>query len=207
MELDPLAWPDVPRICFGPGDPASLDANVGWVQSRPHDMHGYVEGYRKAATALYAHASARPTSPDYLVFPLVFLWRQHLELALKDVISAGRELADEPWGFPSGHRLMDLWKVALPYITRCGDPSAPELAHVEANLREFERIDPGADGFRYPLNRDQTARSMPNVPNTVNLRVLQEGMEALANFFSGVRSELAARIDYVQQALADGRRG
>jgi hypothetical protein len=46
---------------------------------------------------------------------------------------------------------------------------------------------------------------MPSAPDYVNLRVLQEGMEALANIFSGVRSELAARIDYVQQALAEGR--
>jgi hypothetical protein len=80
MEVSPFIWPDVPRVCFGEGDPPLLNAAVGWVQSRPHDMHGYVEGYRKAATALYAYASSRQASPDYLAFPLAFLWRQHLEL-------------------------------------------------------------------------------------------------------------------------------
>jgi hypothetical protein len=168
-------------------------------------MDGYVEGYRRAATALYEHTSTTGGSPDYFVFPIAFLWRHHLELALKDVISLGRLLEDEPRAFPVGHRLLDLWNVAREHIVKCGDPNAPELVNVEANLREFENIDPYADGFRYPLNRDQTARSLPNAPDYVNLRVLHEGMEALANFFSGVRSELAVRLDYKLQMEAEMR--
>jgi hypothetical protein len=66
-------------------------------------------------------------------------------------------------------------------------------------------IDPGADGFRYPLNWDRTARSLPNAPEYVNLRILHEAMEALANFLSGVRSELGTRLDYIAQMEADER--
>ena len=187
-ELPPTAWPDVPRLCFGPGEPGLLNACVGWVQSRPHEMGGYVEGYRRAAVALYEGAVETNESPDYVVFPMAFLWRHHIELALKDIIAAGRQLAGEPWGFPPHHRLLDLWRDARPHITQCGDPAAPELDNVEANLREFETVDPWSDGFRYPLNRDRTGRSLPNAPEYVNLRVLHDGMEALANFLSAVRS-------------------
>jgi hypothetical protein len=168
-------------------------------------MLGYVEGYRKAAVALFESTAATYTSPDYLVFPIAFLWRHHVELALKDIIAVGRQLAGEPWGFPAHHRLLALWDDARPHIIQCGDPEAPELANVEANLREFEVIDPGADGFRYPLNRDRTARSLPNAPEYVNLRILHEAMEALANFLSGVRSELGTRLDYIAQMKADER--
>lgn len=206
-EALPMAWPDVPRICFGPGDPAHLDACVGWVQSRPHDMHGYVEGYRSAAVALFQSAVDAHVSPDYLVFPMAFLWRHHVELALKDIIAVGRQLAGEPWGFPPQHRLLDLWDEAKAHVVRLGDPAAPELANVEDNLREFEAIDPGSDGFRYPLNRARTARSLPNAPDYVNLRVLHEAMEALANFLSGVRSELGLRLDYTMQMEAEMQRG
>jgi hypothetical protein len=201
-ELPLMAWPDVPRLCFGPGEPGQLNACVGWVQSQHHKMFGYVEGYRKAAAALFESAVETGTSPDYLVFPIAFLWRQHLELALKDIIATGRELAGEPRGYPSGHRLLDLWTAAKPIISQCGDPAAPELANVEDNIREFQNIDPGADGFRYPLNVKQTARSMPNAPDYVNLRVLHEGMEALANFLSAVRSELGVRLDYAMEMEA-----
>lgn len=166
-------------------------------------MFGYIEGYRKAATALFDYGVKTRTSPDYLVFPMAFLWRHHIELALKDVIAKGRRLAGQPWGFPAGHSLTKLWNEAHAHIIQCGDPNAPELVNVEANLREFEQVDPGADGFRYPFNRDRDARSLHAAPDHVNLRVLHEAMEALANFFDGVRSELSARLDYVSEMEAE----
>ena len=166
-------------------------------------MHGYVEGYRRAAAALYESAATSGRSPDYLVFPIAFLWRQHLELALKDIISTGRQLVGEPRKFPTGHRLLHLWTTARPLIEQCGDPAAPELTNVQDNLREFETIDPWADGFRYPLNREQTGRSLPNVPEHVNLHVLHQGMEALSNFLSAVRSELGVRLDYTMEMEAE----
>lgn len=207
-ELPPMAWPDVPRLCFGPGDPFQLNACVGWVQSRPHDMHGYVEGYRKAAVALFESVVASNESPDYLVFPLTFLWRHHVELGLKDIIAAGRQLAGEPWAFPTNqHRLLTLWNEARPHIIKCGDPAAPELGNVEANIREFEMIDPSSTGFRYPLNQALTEGSLPNAPEWVNLRVLHDAMEAVANFLSGVRSELGVRLDYTIEMEAEMQRG
>lgn len=198
-----FAWPDVPRICFGPGQPRKLNACVGWVQSRPHDMHGYVEGYRQAATVLVEHAEELQASPDYLVFPFAFMWRQHIELALKQIIAVGRELNNEPCGFPDGHKLVNLWNTAKPFVLQTGDPRAPEIATVEANIKEFERIDPYADGFRYPLDRGQAGPSLPNVPDLVNLRVLQDAMEALANFLSAVTSELRRRIEWQIEMLAN----
>jgi len=166
-------------------------------------MTGYIQGYRKAATAVFEHAVSTRTSPDFLVFPMAFLWRHHLELVLKDIIALGSRLAGEPWGFPPGHGLMKLWKEARPHIIQCGDPNAPELANVEANLREFEHVDPGADGFRYPFNRDRDARSLDRAPDHLNLRVLHDAMEAVANFFDGVRSELSSRSDYLAEMEAE----
>lgn len=202
-----MAWPDVPRLCFGPGEPAHLNACVGWVQAQPREMFGYAEGYRTAAVVLFESAVERGMSPDYLVFPLTFLWRHHVELALKDIIATGRQLAGEPWGFPPHHRLLDLWNDAKRHVLMCGDPAAPELANVEANLVEFENIDPGADGFRYPLNRARTSRSLPNAPEHVNVGALHEAMEALANFLSGVRSELGRRLEYEMQREMDDAYG
>jgi hypothetical protein len=82
------------------------------------------------------------------------------------------------------------------HVQACDAEDAPELAVVGANIDEFERIDPYADGFRYPLNRDGSTRSMPNAPEHVNLRQLQDGMEALANFLSCVRMEMSSRIQF-----------
>jgi hypothetical protein len=132
-------------------------------------MTGYIEGYRKAAVAVFESAIHANVSPDFLVFPMAFLWRHYLELALKDVIAVGRRIAGEPWGFPSGHNLMNLWNVARPHVVQCGNPNAPELVNVEANIREFEQVDPESDGFRYPFNRDRDARTLEGAPTYLNL--------------------------------------
>jgi hypothetical protein len=200
-----IKWPDVPRLCFGPGPEGHLNACVGWMQSRPNELDGYLEGYRRAAMVLFASAIANNTSPDLVVFPLAFLWRHHIELSLKDAIATGRLLEDKDWSFPDGHKLWDLWMTAKPYIHRCGPKNAPELKNAEANIKEFEKIDPYADGFRYPLNKDRSARSMPNAPEYVNIRLLQDAMEALGNFFHGVRAELSSQLEYKQDWEAERR--
>ncbi len=205
METDhrPLAWPDVPRLAFGAGHPPGLNANVAWVQSRPRDMYGYIEGYRRAAGALFEYAVASRASPDYMLFPIAFAWRHYLEIALKDIIAAGRELAGEAWGYPNGHRLLKLWAEARPHIAELGDPSADELTIVEDNLREFDRIDHVGDGFRYPLNSARSHPSLQDPPANVNLRLLHEAMDAVATFLICVRTELSVRFDYVNDTEAD----
>ena len=178
-----MSWPDVPRLAFGAGSFGNdLDANLAWARNRPRDMYGYVEGYRRAAGALYQYTVETRASPDYMLFPIAFAWRHYVEIALKDIIAAGRELRGEEWGFPKGHYLLDLWRDALPYITELGDPAAPELANVESNLREFDQIDHAGDGFRYSHNLAGTDRSLANAPASVSLRILHEAMDAVATF-------------------------
>lgn len=198
-----MRWPDVPRLAFGAGHPVDLNADVAWVRSRARDMYGYVEGYRRAAVALYDYTVESRSSPEYMLFPIAFAWRHYLEIALKDIIAAGRELAGEEWGYPKGHHILDLWREAHPHIIKLGDPNAPELANVEANLREFDRIDHAGDGFRYPLNLAGTTPTLDAAPANVNLRVLHEAMDAVAMFFGGVRAELSSRLDYVAECNAE----
>lgn len=141
-------------------------------------------------------------SPDLAVFPLAFLWRHHIELALKDIIIDGRKLAEESLGHPAGHGLVNLWNKARPYIEACGDPNAPELANVEANIHEFEKVDPRADGFRYPRARDGVQPNLTGAPREVNLELLHDAMLAVSNFLDAVQMEQATRLDYRSDALA-----
>src|SRR5262245_42130618 len=115
-----IPWPDVPRLAFGAGYPVNLNANVAWVRSQTRDMYGYVEGYRRAAVAIYDYAVESRSSPDYMLFPIAFAWRHYLEIALKDIIAAGRELAGKEWSYPKGHHILDLWREAHPHIIELG---------------------------------------------------------------------------------------
>lgn len=198
-ELPALIWPSVPRICFGPGQPPwYLNANLDWVLGTNEvGIRAYSLGYLRAAEALYEHSTqCSRLSPDYIIFPLAFLWRHYVELALKEIIVLGRELRGEG-GADVGthHRLRDLWQAAKPYIVEHGSPDAPELAHVEANIDELERIDPYATGFRYLLDRSQKNRGLSKPPSEVNLRVLQEAMVALGAFFEAVHTSQSVALD------------
>jgi hypothetical protein len=197
-------WPDLPRIAFGPTSDSPMHACLGWVQAR-REFYGYLEGYRRAAEVVYGSIEVAGRL-DTMFLPLAFLWRHHLELALKDIIALGRSLRDEPWGFPSHHRLDDLWREARSYVEEHGSGDMPELGNVESNLAEFTRIDPSAAGFRYPLNAQRNDQSLADPPSHVDVGQFQEAMEALANFFSAVHCELTVRLEHVDAYRSEAHR-
>src|SRR5690606_33395508 len=173
--------------------------------SRSRDMYGYVEGNRRAAAALYHYTAASRSSPEYVLFPIAFNWRHLLDLALMEIIASGRPLAGEALGYPTGHDILQLMKAARPISAELGDPETPILENVESNLREFDRIDRGGDGFRYPLDLDGDP-SLSNATESVSLRALHEAMDAVGTFLSCVGSELSARLDWVTQREAEMER-
>ena len=198
------AWPNVPRLCFGPGEPSHLNASVDWIGGLDAGgAHLYVYGYRRAAEALFKHVvQCERMSPDYIVFPFAFLWRHHLELALKSVIASGRELEGEDPTYPASHVLRDLWCTAKSFVVEYGDPNSPEVANVEANIEEFERIDPAADGFRYSKEKKGTSHALKNLPGAINLAVLHEGMMALSNFLDAVHECQRQALDAAMEIQA-----
>lgn len=184
-------WPDVPRVSFGPGNTPGLDACLSWVLgSREAGARAYVLSYLRAAEALFEHStSCKRLSPDYVVFPLAFLWRQYVELALKEIISLGRRLNEEPADNGAVHpQLVDLWKAASPYIVDHCSPDTPEMVNVQASIEELERIDRYSTGFRYLLAHNQETLELKDPPPQVNLQVLQEAMLAISNFLDAVHT-------------------
>ena len=200
--LPKLTWPDVPRIAFG-SDPLDghLNARLGWALSNPRDMTGYIVGYKDAAEALFQHAKTVGAIPDFLLFPIAFMWRHAIELSLKEIVAIGRVVDGRPWGFPEHHRLGDLWREAKPYVIRAGPPDheGPEVANVEENILELEGIDPSAQGFRYPVARNGDP-GLKDAPTLLSLRLLHEAMQAVTNLLEGVSSVQQQGLDY----LADG---
>ena len=201
-------WPDVLRKCFASGEEWHLNACVEFVQSNRHEMYAYREGYRRAATMLFETAvAARRCSPDLLVFPLAFLWRHHLELALKELVGLARRLEDDDRQMPSHHRLVPLWSEVRRYMEAEFHGDTKELDNVEALIREFDRIDEGSFGFRYPTAKDWVSRSLPNAPSLVNLGAMHDAMEPVANFLDCAITELGMRLDYKVEAESEAARG
>lgn len=189
-------WPHVPRIAFGPGDEWRVNASLGWVLgSRRHAIHGYFEGYSRAASALLEWVRNDSTaSPDYAVWPIAFLWRHHVELGLKRIIAAGRTIRGGDLAVPATHNLKSLWEQALPFIKQTGDDRTA-LANVKANIDEMVRLDPTSAGFRYPFEKDQQTTSLKDAPEHVNLAHLDEAMRAVSAFLDAVHDGLQAELE------------
>ena len=75
-----------------------------------HDsLELYAYGYKDAADTLVAKVMMTGRHQDYLVFPICFLYRQYIELRLKEIIRSGRSLLDDLEAFPKHHKILNLW--------------------------------------------------------------------------------------------------
>jgi HEPN domain-containing protein len=102
-------------------------------------------GFQRAFETLWDHAYADHTG--LLLHPLLMLWRQSVELALKAAIT---ENAGKIVGKP-GHNLEALFEQLLTVRAERGFSDDDELAEsVRAMVALVQSVDPFADRFRYP---------------------------------------------------------
>lgn len=149
------------------------------------DFHGYAKGYKDAAD-LIVHGVINGSREltlqvSYLVFPVVFLYRQYLELRLKEIILIGNRRNNRSDGFPKHHRIDELWSHAKPHIEAASSEiSYDVLEAVENCIKEFSGLDPDGMAFRYPIDREGKFH-LPEW-TVINLRHLGETMQKIGNF-------------------------
>jgi hypothetical protein len=74
---------------FVSGAPGDFNASLNFM---PDQLSGYAEGYKLAADRLMQQLVNDPVELDYLIYPLMFLYRQHLELRFKEISRAGHRI-------------------------------------------------------------------------------------------------------------------
>ena len=111
----------------------------------------YTAGYGKAADIIVDWIGSEKHFQDALVFPVIFLYRQYLELTIKDLIRQGHKLLDIKQRFPKTHKIDELWKICERLVRKIspGD-SGKELRQIGGLIGDFCRVDPTSMAFRYP---------------------------------------------------------
>ena len=84
-----LPWPRAGDELFAPADDLRLSAHLGALRGE-----SYTIGYKAAGDILVEHIMRHEIEADTLVFPIVFCYRQYLELLLKDVLADARRYYD-----------------------------------------------------------------------------------------------------------------
>ena len=137
----------------------SSNADIGWMHNK---SPFYNDGYKTAARELSTDYEKRDVrEKDTLVFPIIFLYRQYIELTLKDLI---REI-DLKLKFErtdrilSHHALLPLWDEALKQykehikVNNISLVFTPPLANERKIVNQLNQIDEGSFSFRYATDK------------------------------------------------------
>lgn len=166
---------------LGKGEPWIMNACLHF----SNDMIGmYVEGYRRAAEQLIEQVERTHIEQDFLVYPILFLYRHHIELRLKELLELLYHLGSRSCPAPYGHNLLQFWfecKRDLEELV--GDGGEKEwFRSVEHCIKQLATTDPDSDAFRYPTGRKhfKSAATLTHV----NLATLRETMNAILDWLS-----------------------
>lgn len=194
----PIPWPSPDDDLFGVhGGPWRTVANVRGSWGRHASIYG--TGYRQAAELLAQHVIKTGFDQDFLVYPTMFLYRQFLELRLKEIALDGARLLDAapPKAMMERHDLAPLWTYCRQLLKQIDDGPWSDLDHAERTLDQIDWADQGSYSFRYAKDKDGE-RSLPKDLTQVDIARVYDVMSGVANLVDGV-----VEFIYAQQETKD----
>jgi hypothetical protein len=161
----------------------------------------YADGYRRAAELLI-ECEKTVYETNTVIFPILALYRQHLELSLKEIIAYGQYL-DGGGDMPFHHDLRRLWMFAKDYIVKYYlGFDQQQLDRLNGFIDEINYYDPTSEGARYPVVKPKgkakpaTIESFAHAPLFLNLDELHEHIRDAGQLLSDVTSTLAILQDF-----------
>lgn len=165
---------------------------------------GYAEGYRRAAELLTQHIDTHGRDQDLLVYPLVFLYRHHIELAIKRIITLSLLMVDDPSRSKpkASHNLNTLWAAARKLLREV-DATFPRANHKNTDcvIKELNRIDERSTAFRY----DRTQDGDPSLQGItlINTRRFSQKIKAASDELSCMDSHISYLLGLHEDMMSD----
>jgi len=160
-----------------------------------HDMsHGYIEGYRIHARIGVQHAIA-DRNQDYLIYPIVYSYRHHLELSIKRLIVRSDQVLENNYNPPFGHSLVALFSRLKKNIDSIyTDIDKSEFLHASRIVSELHNLDPKGEDFRYHLKTDNKTTTLQGVER-LSIESLFNCLEKVSSLLEAVDSDLCHRLE------------
>jgi hypothetical protein len=188
-----LPWPEKGDRLFQSGDDWWHNACLNYDLD---DWELYIKGYKRAGDVMADYIKQTTCDQDSLIFPIVFVYRQYLELRLKVLIKDCRELFDEPSDYMRGHALGPLWAECKRLLKKLEPKiSMKDFEAVDEGIQQFIKLDPGSTAFRYPISASGD-KSLPADLKYINIRNLAEVMDKLSGFFESGEMMVSVYLDY-----------
>lgn len=156
----------------------------------------YSEGYKRAGDILVEYATTNGIDQDILVYPVCFLYRQYIELQLKELIRDGKKLLEvsEKNDNRKNHDIDASWKKFREIVDAIWpDSLSADLDWIENIIHQFSKIDPKSFTFRYPTDQKDVPINL-NIKQ-ISLINISEIMTNISFFFEGASAAITAAID------------
>ncbi|BAZ94055.1 polyribonucleotide nucleotidyltransferase [Thiohalobacter thiocyanaticus] len=140
-------------------------------------------GYKEAADLMVERSANDRPARDTLVFPIIFNYRQFLELTLKYQLATYGPAVGIRANWET-HDLAALWSEFLAMLERYGTEDPDEADPVVGEIiLEFAKIDPRSYSYRYPV--DRKGNPVPVAYSDLHLPTLADVMKAVDGYFTG----------------------
>ena len=181
-------WPTARDKAFAEVDPLHGAIIAERTDERLYRM---INGFCEAAHVLVEQSESEPHLRSSFVYPVVFLYRQSLELHLKYLLMAYGPSAGELPDFRS-HDLKGLWsscKRVVQFFEGNAEPAdMVAFQTVEDMIAEFDAVDPRSDASRFA--HDTKGRPMKLPMPTIDLPNLRRVLASIHNFLECVDWQL-----------------
>ncbi|NHJ32598.1 MAG: hypothetical protein FK732_07030 [Asgard group archaeon] len=184
----------------------SSSSTGAWIANPADKKFIYSEGYKNAALSMIQKCKESGFWNNILVYPLIFQFRHYLELRLKELIVASRQLVNPDLKLIKNHNIMSLWNQFKKQLLDIEPESTDkeELKNIERLLIEYHQIDPNSESFRYPTDK----KDNPTLDlKTIDLENFANVMEKIMDFFDSKLEMFLVYIDWTNDMLNDAYSG
>lgn len=164
------------NLIFNRNDPHYI-ANYGWQDNFGEGTvtFGYIDSYRTAAEELIELTGQH----DLLLFPIMFCYRQYLELVLKNICYQNMSKEDyEKFIKKSSHNLIKIWSSSLKYLNNV-DAEGKDL--IDQIIKIFDCLDENSFTFRYEFDKKNN-KSIKQDKLAINMFELKKIMDTVDNY-------------------------
>ena len=174
----------------------------------PYKWSVYARGYKEAGDRLVLSIERSEGLVDFMVYPILYLYRHFLEISIKASIRdaqvlLGIEARKKPnrknerqmAEAAQGHHLESLWKYLIELMIQVhSELEMPRLDETSRVVNAFHSLDLYGDAARYPQGLD--GKPSLKMLHEVNLRRLREDMEMAQDGFYQIEGILDYERDY-----------
>lgn len=160
------------------------------------DMYIYINAYQKSADFLFNESMAVREEMIGNFFPLCYLYKNSLELSLKDIIlvtyppQQGLEKI-----YKLKHNVLKLWRCIGKDILKHANKSEsdPYFIHIKDAIKKIHEFDANADRFRYPIGKKLNYYDVGK--KKYNMESYNNFFNKLIDFLSGMSAQISDHKD------------